>query len=152
MVLKKKRFNSGFWFAALGFPPPGSKVRFWHLIRKKMCVFLEKRFHFFQVDRGAKKMRSAICYRMKVSRGPGAPCGSGFGCFCFSIFVFCFLFTKNWYLFIFSSRSWCKKDAQRDLLPNERLETSRGALWLGIRAFWFFYLVHRTRRVWGKVQ
>ena len=65
-----------------------------------------------------KKMRGAICYKMNVSRASGALCGSVFGCF--SVLLSTFLATHL-----------SSKDAQRDLLQNERLESFWGGLWLG---------------------
>ena len=38
-------------------------------------------------DTYLKKMRSAICYKMNVSRASGAACGSSYGRFCIFIWV-----------------------------------------------------------------
>ena len=38
-------------------------------------------------DAYLKKMRSAICYKMNVSRASGAACGSSYGRFCIFIWV-----------------------------------------------------------------
>ena len=52
-----------------------------------LCIFLYIRTYL-------QKMRRAICYKMSVSTGPGAACGSSYGRFC--IFVdFSLIFNRN---------------------------------------------------------
>ena len=64
---------------------------------------------------------------MNVSRVPGAPCGSAFGRF----------LVLSWVLQAYRVKTEILKLKE---LPNERLEGSWGALWLGIRTFFGFKL------------
>ena len=64
---------------------------------------------------------------MNVSRAPGAPCGSVFGCF----------LVLSWVLLNSRVKDKGSKNEILKLkeLPNERLEGSWGTLWLGIRRY-----------------
>ena len=59
---------------------------------------------------------------MNASRAPGVPCGSVFGRF----------LVLSWVLYASRVKTEILKLKE---LPNERLEGSWGALWLGIRTF-----------------
>ena len=79
----------------------------------------------------------AICYRIKVSRASGTPCGSSSCLFCILCSFLLFLSLSG----RFSSLGPIPNESLRNLLQNERLESFWDALWLELWPFLSFYVV-----------